>query len=350
MKSQIKINQPYSKADISPLIFSYLDEAENGWAIGTFGAIGEFIRDKNEKVISNTSSDGTEYYTSRGGIRINHVPESIKVLPYENLSSNSRSWSHGIAFCLPHEEASINCDNSGLKEYGPDENAIRVSDSEGVLFDMGIGAPHIKVCIRTTDNELIEQLRNAEGSNILEKGNSAMHAIVKSSPHRVFISKLGRIEVYQSIPSANGESPEGPHTHVLPKLIKSGRTHAATIPIPDGYVPCLSLFPNHPLMDSLGKERKFIPEAHESFQNILTSYGDQDYVDEKKRITEAVLNHSDPEVFKLSNKREVRVGARIALRQLMQTHPEISELKIWKEKFDHTSSKHRENQEVMSTH
>ena len=350
MNANINLKNLNSETNISSLITSYLDEAENGWAIGTFGAIGEFIRDKDEKFISNTQLEGTNHYTSRGGIQINHIPDSLKAVPYENLSSNSRSWSHGIAFCLPHEEASINSDNSGLKEYGPDENAIRVSDSEGILFDMGIGAPHIKVCIRTTDEELIDQLRSAEGSNILEPGSTAMPAIVKSSPHRIFISKLGRIEVYQSIPSADGESPEGPHTHVLPKLIKSGRTHAATIPIPDDYVPCLSLFPTHPLMDSLGRERKFIPEAHETFQTILSSFGNPDYVDEKKRITEAVLNSSDPDVFKLSNKRDIRVGARIALRQLMQTHPENSEIEIWKNKFDRTSSKDSINEEVLAAH
>ena len=44
-----------------------------------------------------------------------------------------------------------------------------------------------------------------------------MAVILAASPHRVFVSRVGRIEVFQAIPSANGKSPEGPHTHVLPK-------------------------------------------------------------------------------------------------------------------------------------
>ena len=55
-----------------------------------------------------------------------------------------------------------------------------------------------------------------------------MGMILAANPHRVFISRLGRIEVYQPIPPPSGKSPEGPHTHVLPKLLKSGRTHPAT--------------------------------------------------------------------------------------------------------------------------
>ena len=61
--------------------------------------------------------------------------------------------------------------------------------------------------------------------------------ILAANPHRVFISRLGRIEVYQPIPPPSGKSPEGPHTHVLPRLLKSGRTHPATEPVPEGWFP-----------------------------------------------------------------------------------------------------------------
>jgi hypothetical protein len=59
---------------------------------------------------------------------------------------------------------------------------------------------------------------------VFEPGNPAMGMILAANPHRVFISRLGRIEVYQPIPPPSGKSPEGPHTHVLPRLLKSGRT------------------------------------------------------------------------------------------------------------------------------
>ncbi len=46
----------------------------------------------------------------------------------------------------------------------------------------------------------------------------AMAMILAANPHRVFLSRLGRIEVYQPIPPPSGKSPQGPHTHVLPQL------------------------------------------------------------------------------------------------------------------------------------
>ena len=84
-----------------------------------------------------------------------------------------------------------------------------------------------------------------------------MEVILAANPHRVFLSRLGRIEVYQPIPPASGKSPDGPHTHVLPRLLKSGRTHPATEPIPDGWFPCAHLYPPHPARDGMGEARPF---------------------------------------------------------------------------------------------
>ena len=51
-----------------------------------------------------------------------------------------------------------------------------------------------------------------------------MHRLPRLSPHRVFCCRMGRVEVYQPIPAPDGKSPEGPHTHVLPRLLAHGRS------------------------------------------------------------------------------------------------------------------------------
>jgi hypothetical protein len=51
-----------------------------------------------------------------------------------------------------------------------------------------------------------------------------------SDDHRVFLSRVGRAEVYQAIPLPDAKRPDGPHTHVLPKLLRAGRTHSANDP------------------------------------------------------------------------------------------------------------------------
>jgi hypothetical protein len=93
------------------------------------------------------------------------------------------------------------------------------------------------------------------------------------SPHRVFISAAGRIEVYQPIPPPTGKSPDGPHTHVLPRLLARGRSHAATVPIPSGWVVAMTLYPPHPLRQGSGQPIAFDPARHAAFQTLMERYG-----------------------------------------------------------------------------
>ena len=85
--------------------------------------------------------------------------------------------------------------------------------------------------MRIGDPDLAARLREHTGRAVFEHGNPAMGMILAANPPRVFISRLGRIEVYQPIPPPSGKSPEGPHTHVLPKLLRA----AGPIPPPSRF-------------------------------------------------------------------------------------------------------------------
>jgi hypothetical protein len=71
------------------------------------------------------------------------------------------------------------------------------------------------------------------------------------------VSHIGRAEVFQPIPPPGARSPDRPHTHVLPKLLARGRTHAATEPLPEGWIPSAHLYPAHPLRDQFGRKHAF---------------------------------------------------------------------------------------------
>ena len=144
-----------------------------------------------------------------------------------------------------------------LTELGPDREALREEDREAMLFDLGLGALQADFCVRIDDARLPCNCAGTPAAPIFEPGNPAMGIILHANPHRVFISRLGRIEVYQPIPPPSGKSPEGPHTHVLPKLLNSGRTHPATEPVPDGWIPCAHIYPPHPARDGLGEPKPF---------------------------------------------------------------------------------------------
>jgi hypothetical protein len=140
---------------------------------------------------------------------------------------------------------------------------------------------------------------------------------------------LGRIEVFQPIPPSNGKSPEGPHTHVLPNLLQHGRTHAATEPIPDGWIPCAHLYPPHPARDGLGNTRPFDSARHDAFQAMLHMFGDPCFVSLKRRVVAAVIAGEDPSTIDVNHTRFARTNIRVTLRQLQAANKVWPGLTAW---------------------
>jgi hypothetical protein len=280
-----------------------LDEHETGFAVGVMGAIGEFIRDEGEPVTSTPLGR----LTTRGGIAIRLARAEPRLIAWEEPSTDPRLWKQAAALILPEEEAAIG-GNAVVTELGPDNQALREEDRTAELFNMGVGFAHLRACVRTADPTLIRVLREACGMPLLDPANPAGMAIIHQSPHRVFVSKLARIEVFQPIPPPDGRSPEGPHTHLLPKLLATGRAHAATSPIPEGWVSVLDIFPAHPLRTPMLAPRTFDQARHAAFQALLARFGLPDLLAAKRAAQE-----SGAEV---GEDRHARAAARVALRQM----------------------------------
>ena len=238
------------------LVQRFLGDRMSGWNIGTFGALAEFHHvDGEDAEIQYETRGGT--VTSKHGALQCHFNGDLRVVAYEGLSARRDAWTHGIAFCLPVHDARMDR-RQVLTEIGPDSGAVRDKDRDGVLFDMGVGAEQINFCVRTRDPHLLKTLRQHIGESIIEFDHPAAQTIIRSSPHRVCLSRLGRCEVFQRIPwKPNESSPTGPHTHVLPDLLKHRRSHSANIPIPEGYVVSLHLYPANPNSDTLGNSKEF---------------------------------------------------------------------------------------------
>ena len=219
-----------------------------------------------------------------------------------------------------------------LTELGADAQALRDEDRGAILFDLGLGALQADFCVRIADGEVAASLRRHAGRPVFEPGNPAMGIILQANPHRVFVSKLGRIEVYQPIPPPSGKSPDGPHTHVLPKLLKSGRTHPATEPVPAGWVPCAHLYPEHPARDGFGRPRAFEAAHLDAFQDMLAAFGDPEIVATKQRVRDAVRAGQPPAEF--SSDRHGRTSIRVALRQMKAAGDVSPALSAWLQNLD----------------
>src|SRR4051794_21388384 len=175
------------------LIVDQLADPHAQWSLGTFGAIAEFMRDPDEP--ANIAQDETSMsvVTPRGGIRLVARP-NLRPIAFETITT--QAWSQRVAFCLPAADSAMNR-RGVLTELGPDPEALRAQDRDAVRFDLGVGAAQVDCCVRTADAEIVAELRAHAGRSLFEPSNAAMGLILRHSPHRVFVTRAGRAEVYQ---------------------------------------------------------------------------------------------------------------------------------------------------------
>lgn len=310
---------------ITDLVTRHLADPQAGWAIGTFGAIAEFHRHADEPVVLSAHAA----VTARGGIRL-RLDGAVRAVAWECPSSGD-SWTHGVALCLPRDEGTMTA-RTVVTELGPDAGALREEERDAVLFDLGIGAPHCDICVRTSDPEILRLLRAAAGRPLLQTG--LFDELPAMSPARVFVSRLGRIEVRTPIPKPEGRTPDGPHTHVLPDLLRHRRTHSANVLLPEWMVPCAEIFPASAIHDTHGRRRPFDAAKHETFQALLLALGDLACIKAKSETVGAV-RAARPPLDAPSYSRAQRLARRVALRQLAQTDGPSPVLAEWQKVFDH---------------
>ena len=293
------------------LFSEHIADPHSSWSVGTFGAVAEFHRDADEAVELSIGEDRYAAATARGALRIELVP-GLRAFAYETLGGHGQ-WSHAVALCLP-KNAAARHGRRLLAELGSDEGAVRPQDRGAVLFDMGLACLQVDVCVRSAEPDVVAALRAGRGRSLLEHGNRLMTEMPKLSPHRVFVCHFARAEVYQPVPPPDGVSPSGPHTHVLPRLMREDRTHAATVPIPEGWVPCAHCTLTS-ARDAEGRERPFEAVVHERFQSLLEQLGDPVLWDLKQRVLQALDAGCDPSIEPGAMSHQERTAVRVALRQ-----------------------------------
>ncbi|BAT58972.1 hypothetical protein GJW-30_1_01500 [Variibacter gotjawalensis] len=289
--------------DLYAVLAGFVPDTDTGWSLGTFGAIAEFTRDPGEPVELVSRSSRLSAVTGRGGILL--FPNThLRLVASEAVTKSG--WSQKVALCLPLDHSAMSR-RATLTEIGIDTEALRDEDRGDILFDLGLDVGHLDACVRVSP-QVAAQLRRHCGRSLFESGNTAIHDILAAKPHRVFVTRVGRIEVFQPIPPADGRSPEGPHTHLLPALLAHRRTHPATELIPEGLVPVAHFYPPHPV--SMGTE--FAPDRHESFQQLLRAFGDAGYVRFKDDVS-ARLDAASTELAPAS--KADRIAYRVAIKQ-----------------------------------
>jgi hypothetical protein len=173
-----------------------LADTQTAWSVGTFGAVAEFTRNAAEAATLDLGPDAISAVTARGGLRIEAHRE---LRPIASESLTTQSWSQRVALCL-HEGACTMNGRTVLTEIGPDRDALRAEDRAAILFDLGLGALQLDACVRAGGATVVAALRRWVGHSLFGPDHTAMGAILAANPHRVFLSRVGRAEVFQPIP------------------------------------------------------------------------------------------------------------------------------------------------------
>ena len=328
--------------DFETTLRAHITHCETAWSMGGFGAVAEFHQDDGEP-LTVEGVNPIARATTRGGIRLSNPSHDVVPIAYEALSKNPARWAHGVALCLRVDEARMS-ERTSVTELGPDEEPLHAEDKGAILFDMGLTAlggacKAVDFCVRTKDPALVATLRSACGRSILDPESPAMGAILTAHPHRVALTRLGRIEVYQLIggPATVGKSPPGPHTHVLPKIMRSGRTHSANQPIPEGLIPCAMMYPGNPVATAMGDERVFDPKLHDAFQALLEHWGRDEQRLVKFTARKMIGNRRPPQSLNEPETRAGRIALRVLCRQLRaDSRISVDErtLAAWSSAFD----------------
>lgn len=298
-------------SETADVILDWLGRPDAGWSMGTPGAVAEFVRGADEPVATAPG----EVVSGRGGIRLT-PPDHLRLVAYETPAGPHGHWNQTVALCVPVSLAGPA--RSTITELGPDADALRPEDREGVLVDLGLGLPAVDVCVRVADPDLLARLR--AGTSLFADPH-LVGVIVASGPHRVFVTACGRVEVFASIPPVGGRSPDGPHTHLLPQLLRGGRTHPATAPISAGYLPVAAAYPPHPAVDRTGTPREWDGRAYAEFADLLTRFGNEDQRRLKAETWRAIRAGG---ALPVPGDPPGRAAVAVALRQLARLEPELA--------------------------
>jgi hypothetical protein len=222
---------------IADLAHGALLDAVGGWSMGVQGALAEFVAD-DRRVDVRRAGRTVEALTGGGGLRL-AISDATQAFA---MADPHRPDGPGTVY-LAVPRTSLPAPPAGVTILGPDRAPVRPQDGGDVVVDLAVGHGSAAFCVRTGDGGLVARLRAVAGATWREALAAVGPAVVAASPHRVVITPLGRLEVWAAIPPEQGASPDGPHTHLLPGLLATGRELPAGHALPAEFAPAAAFHP-----------------------------------------------------------------------------------------------------------
>ncbi|MGR7995116.1 MULTISPECIES: DUF6925 family protein [unclassified Xanthobacter] len=296
-------------------------DPECALSLGAFGAVGQFPGEPRTFV--DVRDGWVEAATATARIALK-MCDGFQLIAFEMISSDPESWNHGVALCLPEQQARMS-QRPYVTAMGPDADALDASERDLCCYDLGLETPYADVCVRPHASDIGHKLCAVAGQSI-EPAECAerFHADTW-----IFQTALGRIETCH---------PE--RRHLIPNLLSGSATHANIAPIPPGLVPVGYVFPPRPRHPHATNAI----DRHAAFQSLIDRYGDQPLARFKRQV-EHMLDLSLPPnaLSNLFGHRRAPTRAelsciRVALRQRRWRRQE-SDRPDWERAFDRPLSR-----------
>jgi predicted Fe-S protein YdhL (DUF1289 family) len=201
---------PWPPGRIAEFVAESLDQKSGPWALGCYGATAEFICQHNEPCDVSVTGETLTAISGRGALQLT-IGEQVRALRLRG--DHTRRGNRAIFLVVLKARATL-----------------------------------------PAATELRNKLNQASGLLLSDVLQAAGATIVKHSPARVVESPLGRAEIGTPIPPPGGQSPDGPHTHLLPGHLASGRATQPGIDLPPVYALGATFYPR------TGSQGRIAPE------------------------------------------------------------------------------------------
>lgn len=230
---------PWPQDKIAQFVAETLDQRSGTWALGCYGATAEFVRHANEPCRVSVTGETITAISEHGALQLT-IGERVRAL---RLRTDHTSSSYRAIFLVESKPRVTLPLATTLTPLGRDEGAIQPECRNDAWFDLGLGRQGLRFCVRVSTTDLLDTLNGASGLPLTEVLQTAGALVAKHSPARVVQSPLGRAEIYAPIPPPGGLRPDGPHTHLRPGQLASGRATSPGIDLPPVYTLGATFYP-----------------------------------------------------------------------------------------------------------
>jgi predicted Fe-S protein YdhL (DUF1289 family) len=230
---------PWPQGRIVEFVAESLRQRSGTWALGCYGATAEFICHRDEPCDVSVTGETITAISERGALQLT-IGEQVRAL---QLRAGQSGRGYRAIFLVVVKARATLPVATTLTSLGRDEGAIPPECRNDIWFDLGLGRADLRFCVRASATDLLDTLNQASGLPLADVLQAAGAMIVKRSPARVVESPLGRAEIYAPVPPPGGQSPDGPHTHLMPGHLATGRATPPDIDLPPVYAVGAAFYP-----------------------------------------------------------------------------------------------------------